>query len=224
MTAYSWRQAALALLLAAGLAGCTKLHVEPLQATQVFTPQDEWGLVVMGLAAAQKPPANTNFMAMFWQRYDVARQTVIPAPAKDVPLVFNLARGFRHDQTGTDTTIRYGVTRVPPGDYVATDIMVQKIANERTIQEHSRTYGNQDKPVAANFLASDDQLSVAGREVPRITVKPGEIVYVGDFSIDANVFPVKIVRIEQNPARAKEELAKRPNLQGELRSGLRMKD
>lgn len=224
MTAYSWRQAALALLLAAGLAGCTKLHVEPLQATYNFTPQDDWGLVVMGLKPAQRPPLDTNFFAVFWQRYDVAKQTVIPAPAKDVPLVFNLARGFRHDQTDIDTTMRYGVTRVPPGDYVAAQIMVQKLVNARNTQELTRTYGNQDKPVAANFLASDDQLSVANRDVPRITVKAGEIIYAGDFIIDANVFPVKIVGIEQNPARAREELAKRPNLQGELRSGLRMKD
>ncbi|MEK9969907.1 MAG: hypothetical protein VW600_12280 [Ferrovibrio sp.] len=224
MTAYSWRQAALAVLLMAGLTGCSRLHVEPLTAAYNFTPKDDWGLVIMGLAAAQKPQSNTNFMGVFWQRYDVAKQTVIPAPAKDVPLVFNLARGFRHDQAGTDTMVRYGVTRVPPGDYVATDIMVQRVSNERNIQEHSRTYGYQKEPVAANFLASDEQLSVANRDVPRITVKPGEIVYVGDFVIDANTFPVKIVRIEQNPERAREELAKRPNLQGELRSVLRMKD
>lgn len=214
----------LALAAALLLGGCTKLNVEPMPTDYQFTPNDSWGLVVMGLAAAKQPPVDSNFVAVFWNRYDVAKQTVIPAPAKDVPLVFNLARGFKHDGSDSDTTIRYGMQRVPPGDYVAAQIMVQKFVNGKNTTLLTRTYGNQQEPVAANFLASDDQLSVANRDVPRFTIKPGEIVYLGDFTIDVTVFPARIVKVEPHPAAAQEALDKRPNLRGELRPGLRMRD
>lgn len=218
------RQGLLVAALGLVLGGCARLHVPPMPADYRFSPEDEWGLVVMGLASAKRPAPEVNFMALFWQRYDVARQTIVPAPAKDVPLVFNRARAFKHDGTDYDTTIVYGGTRVPPGDYVASQIMVQSFVNGKNTQHLTRTYGNQDKPVAANFLASDDELSVANRDVPRFTIRPGEIVYLGDFTIDPTVFPAKIVRITSNPEQARQELANRPNLKGEMRSGLRMKD
>lgn len=212
------------VVVMAGLAGCAKLHVEPMPANYQFTPKDEWGLVVMGLTAAKQPQVEANFFSVYWQRYDVAKQVVIPAPAKDVPLVFNMARGFRHDGTDIDVSMRHGVQRVPPGDYLASQIMLQKFVNGKNTQELTRTYGNQEKPVAANFLASEEQLSVAGKDVPRFTVKPGEIVYIGDYTVDVTVFPARILKIENNLARAREELAKRPTLQGEMRYGLRLRD
>lgn len=197
------------VLVGVMLSGCVGLYVDAVKPGYVFNEKDDWGLVIIGYGPVAKPPETISQLGLNFSRYDVATQQLTPAPAKEVPLVLAVQRNFSMENHDRHEKIGYMVTRVPPGDYALAKILVnRRDRGALGTTEVTGTYGDQEKPANINVFATKEQLSIAGRRIPRFTVRAGEVLYVGDYRFDISGFPAKIAPVTFDPAGAETELVR----------------
>jgi len=189
------------------LSGCVGLYVDATKPGYVFNEKDDWGMVIVGYGPAGKPPETISQLGLNFNRYDVATQQLAPAPAKEVPLVLAVSRNFNMENYDRHEKIGHMITRVPPGDYALSKILVnRRDRGALGTNEVTGTYGDQEKPANINVFATKEQLSIAGRKIPRFTVRAGEVLYVGDYRFDISGFPAKIDSVTFDRAAAEEAL------------------
>jgi len=206
----------IALTLALNLlAACHSPFVPPVTRDTSFDQHDKWGLVVMGLACDSVVEQDIFFV--HWYAYDKGKQSIIPPLDSKEPV------GWLPGLKGTSHEPHYSVIRVPPGDYILGAATSVKNGtgwfHDQQFSYESRFFGSQANiDSLVPMVWSAEGRSTASSTAPRISVKAGEIVYVGDyfFSVDSQR-KAKLVRISFDMDRAKAALKPFANVTGEMR-------
>ena len=252
----SWLTALALILIAVAMVGCktvTLSRVPPLANTATFDAGGAndaiaiVGLGITGLPAEQDtwsaiwlPSARIVHYGVTWYRYDPERQSLDgrwDSPAKKFefskPPGFSVVRKENSDCTrffvdvgdpecGYEDEIGYTAYRIEPGIYVLAEAAI------------ARSISNVYAIARTRFLEASRQVNIDALSAPMFDVRPGEIIYLGDFVIDyglppqpsgmltvsdSNVRPMrpaKVVQFSRNDAAAAAVLAGLSKVKGNL--------
>lgn len=106
--------------------------------------------------------------------------------------------------------LRYVVLIMPPGHY----ILDQFIANDLSPNPTPTNLYARGRTLVSPFV--DRRKTAADTNAPRFTLERGQLLYLGDFAVDASTLPIGI-RITHNEAAARAALAEYPNIKVEMK-------
>jgi hypothetical protein len=173
-------------------------------------------VVVVGLAKATPGAQFTGGgIGVIWRPYNVATNSLISVPLLDE---MRFSRGYggvvRQLSQSDEEKVspEYNVKRVIAGEYVLAEI---------TASEASGLYGGSINKITSLVGTTKStglfggvtenrikEGPIQGRSPYRVTIRPGETVYLGDFYLDVSKFPGTISRIGRSDAAASVALAK----------------
>jgi hypothetical protein len=202
------------------LVSCHPAFVPGFALEDPYDQNDKWGLVVMGLGC--DAAVDSDILFVHWYAYDRDKQSIIAPLESKEPVGWTPGLSRKGRNPGQ---ITYSVARLPPGNYVlgaATTVKNVEVLGTRGQQSHeTRFFGsNESLSSPVPMIWSSEARSTAGVRVPRITVKAGEIIYIGDylFEVDSE-YIARLRNFSVGPDKAKEILKNFPNVHGEMKLG-----
>ena len=173
------------------------------------------GLVLVGIRTNDGNPLYwsigfrlTGAVEVYWRRFDPETDSLLRGRS-------NLYRSFRHwcSKYGNHpacndddyTQVQYNLSEVVPGRYLLESV--------RVTEKTGASYLSAERSL---FSENSPNKRFASGVHPGFEVKPGEVVYIGDYVFDVNGEHAKFLRVESNPEQARAALALYPNVQGEM--------
>ena len=210
----------LGLLLALFLASCSNpknaVNWTDAPATVEHDSTSETGIVVIGIRAQDGNPNSESLIGLNasiglnWRLVDLEsgkleHDTVFLNDRAD----FTTKRFTCHGQPACNyndyTEMQYNLVKVWPGHYLLKHIAHQNIRFTNMV------------PYEESLLFDTNPAALYEKKlVPGFEIKPGEIVYIGNYILNVlGDFP-ELVRIESNPEEARQTLALYPGVSGEM--------
>ena len=211
---------ALGFLLAVLLASCSNpkdtVNYLSAPATVEHDPTSETAIVVMGIRTEDGNPNQgslfgiNSLLGLVWRKVDLETgQFIYDREFLNDRADFQSSRyscGAHPACNRSDyTQIQYNLIKVTPGHYLMEKIHKQhQFITLMVPQEKSLIYENSPGALYKEGL------------VPGFEIRAGEIVYVGNYVLNAlGEFP-ELLRIESNPEEARLDLPLYPNVSGEM--------
>ncbi|HYM04386.1 MAG TPA: hypothetical protein VET85_15640 [Stellaceae bacterium] len=200
------------------MASCHPAFVPPFTSETPFDQSDKWGLVVTGLSC--NCPTDADIFFVHWFAYDAGKQSVLAPLDSSEPVGwtpgFALAGGLPRD-------MRYSIMRLPPGDYI--------LGAATIVKNGQGLLGDKQRSFETRFIGSEESLkslvpmiwsaearSTANSPAPRVTVKAGEILYIGNYSFDVDgKYRSSLPKSSSDMTTAGAKLKKFPNVHGDMR-------
>lgn len=177
------------------------------------------GGIIYGFAI-ERPLQSATHYSLVWTCYDPATRAICPErdPNSErnlfgVPQRLNwwgnsINVGLFESQEPLKQ-MRYVVRIMPPGHYILDQFTTNDLSPNPTptnIYARGRT-------LVSPFI--DRKKTTADTNAPRFTLERGQLLYLGDFAIDASQLPIG-VRLTHNETAARAALAEYPNIKVEM--------
>ena len=182
------------------MVGCQGLNGIPPDVWEAKHLTKKDAIVIHGVKAVG---AEYKQMTTIWQRLVQRKNRDNPKDVFDISF-YNLATDnlFRN----TIGKMNYVVTKLEAGEYVLGAVRVVKAFDPNKLFGRLGPFVNvagafYDRPSGKSGLLEHVLLGHVSAKMDytlAFTVKPGEVIYIGDFFVDASTFPLKSIRIENN--------------------------
>jgi hypothetical protein len=188
---------AVGLLAAFLLTGCGARLWHTAPSDLEFDSKSEKSVVIIGVGSGGKRLRPSGLFSTSMQD-PYFRLTWVNLDSRDDALGvdFYNVQGVRPHVSGDG--IIYHVTLIKPGRYLLVDIV-------------------EDEKNGNNYVTRRTDVTKANIRLAFIA-KPGEVLYVGDFTVDASQFPADLKKYARNEKEAREAIAKYPGIKPEMKS------
>lgn len=210
-------RAALSLIAVLALAGCMvgqkgNVNFSDAPVNEEHGSNSPYGVVVIGIRTEDGTPSygsligrRTQNLSLLWQQIDPETGDLGAIGRESFETHRGICRNHPACNDEDYTQIQYNLIKVTPAHYVLNAVKIQAQSYLLFLEgESSLLYDNNPLSLYRN------------KRVPGFEIKPGEIVYIGNYVFNATGEFAEFLRIESDPAEAQAALALYPDVRGDL--------